>query len=111
MEIGCVDCHNGALLGGDLYEQMGQAHEYANKEDLGRFDVTGSEDDKYVFKVPSLRNIALTAPYFHDGKAETLADAARQMAWLQLDETLDQGQVASIVAFLGSLTDRERTAK
>jgi len=111
IEIGCIDCHNGALLGGDSYEQMGQANAYANKEDLGRFDVTKDEGDKYVFKVPSLRNIALTHPYFHDGKAETLADAVKQMAWLQLDEELSEGQVASIVAFLGSLTDKERVAK
>jgi len=111
MEIGCIDCHNGALLGGDSYEQMGQANEYANKEDLGRFDVTETEDDKYVFKVPSLRNIALTAPYFHDGQAETLADAVKQMAWLQLDEALDERQVGSIVTFLGSLTDKGRAAE
>jgi cytochrome c peroxidase len=111
MEIGCTDCHNGALLGGDSYEQMGQANEYANKKDLGRFDVTKDEEDKYVFKVPSLRNVALTAPYFHDGQAETLADAVKQMAWLQLDEELDDRQIASIVAFLGSLTDKERAAK
>ncbi len=111
MEIGCVDCHNGALLGGDLYEQMGQAHEYANKEDLGRFDVTRDEEDKHVFKVPSLRTIALTAPYFHDGQVETLAEAVKQMAWLQLDEELKERQVEPIVAFLGSLTDRERAAE
>ena len=111
IEVGCIDCHNGALLGGDSYEKMGQANAYANKKDLGRFDVTKDEDDKYVFKVPSLRNIALTHPYFHDGKAETLADAVKQMAWLQLDEELDEGQVASIVAFLGSLTDKERVAE
>ena len=111
MEIGCIDCHSGALLGGDSYEQMGQANEYSNKKDLGRFDVTKDEEDKYVFKVPSLRNIALTHPYFHDGKSATLADAVKQMAWLQLDEELDEGQIASIVTFLGSLTDKERAAK
>jgi cytochrome c peroxidase len=110
-EIGCVDCHNGALLGGDSYEQMGQANEYVNKKDLGRFDVTKDEEDKLVFKVPSLRNIALTAPYFHDGQAETLAEAVKQMAWLQLDEELNAQQVEPIVAFLGSLTDKERAAE
>ena len=111
MEIGCTDCHSGALLGGDGYEQMGQANEYANKKDLGRFDVTKEEDDKYVFKVPSLRNISLTRPYFHDGQAKTLADAVKQMAWLQLDEELDGRQVDAIVVFLGSLTDKERAAE
>ena len=111
MEVGCIDCHNGALLGGDSYEKMGQENQYANKNDLGRFGVTKDEEDKFVFKVPSLRNIALTAPYFHDGQAKTLADAVKQMAWLQLDEELDEGQVASMVAFLGALTDKERAAK
>lgn len=108
MEIGCTDCHDEALLGGDGYEQMGQVHAYANEKDLGRFDVTGEEDDRYVFKVPSLRNIALTGPYFHDGQAGTLDDAVRQMARLQLDEELEAGQVDAVVAFLGSLTDKER---
>jgi cytochrome c peroxidase len=108
MEIGCSDCHDDALLGGNGYERMGQVHAYANEKDLGRFGVTGDEDDRYVFKVPSLRNIALTGPYFHDGQAGTLADAVRQMAWLQLDEELDAGQVGAIVVFLGSLTDKER---
>lgn len=111
VEVGCSDCHNGALLGGDSFEQMGQAHPYANKKDLGRFAVTRDEDDRYVFKIPSLRNIALTAPYFHDGKAATLNDAVGQMAWLQLDEKLDAKQVEAIVTFLGSLTDKQRAAK
>jgi len=111
VDVGCIDCHEGALLGGDRYEKMGQAHAYANQKDLGRFDVTKDEEDKYVFKVPSLRNIALTHPYFHDGKAETLAAAIKQMAWLQLDEELDEGQIASIATFLGSLTDKARAAK
>ena len=108
IQVGCVDCHGGALLGGDSYERMGQVNVYANEKDLGRFAVTEDEDDKYVFKVPSLRNAALTAPYFHDGKAATLADAVGQMAWLQLDEKLESRQVDSIAAFLGSLTDEER---
>ena len=111
MEIGCTDCHDDALLGGDGYEQMGQIHAYANEKDLGRFDVTREEDDRYLFKVPSLRNIALTGPYFHDGQAGTLADAVQQMAWLQLDEELDGRQVASIVSVLGALTDKERAAE
>ena len=111
IEVGCIECHNGALLGGDVYETMGRANPYANKKDLGRFNVTKDEDDRYVFKVPSLRNISLTHPYFHDGKAAALADAVKQMAWLQLDEKLDEGQVASTVVFLGSLTDKERAAR
>ncbi len=111
METGCVDCHAGALLGGDRYEKMGEANEYANKDDLGRFDVTKDESHKYVFKVPSLRNIALTAPYFHDGKAATLQDAVSQMAKLQRDEELADAQVEQLVAFLGTLSDKTRGTK
>jgi cytochrome c peroxidase len=110
MEKGCSDCHAGALLGGDRYEKMGQANEYANKDDLGRFDVTEKEEDKFVFKVPSLRNIALTAPYFHDGKAATLGDAVKQMANLQYDEDMNDDEVKQVVAFLGALSDKVRAA-
>ena len=108
MEVGCADCHSGALLGAAGYEKMGEANEYANKEDLGRYEVTKKEEDKFFFKVPSLRNIAITGPYFHDGKAATLADAVKQMAWLQKGEELNDQQLESIVAFLGSLTDKKR---
>lgn len=108
MKVGCADCHQGVLLGGDRYEKMGEANAYANKEDLGRFDVTKKDEDKFVFKVPSLRNIALTAPYFHDGKAANLGDAVSQMADLQRGDQLSDGQVADIVAFLGALSDKER---
>lgn len=111
MKIGCADCHSGALLGGDGYEKMGGANAYANKEDLGRFEVTKKEEDKYVFKVPSLRNIAITGPYFHDGKAATLEDAIKQMGNLQLGKELKDKQVESIAAFLGALTDKERVPK
>lgn len=110
LQTGCADCHRGPLLGGDRYEKMGEANDYANKEDIGRQEVTKKEEDKFVFKVPSLRNIALTHPYFHDGKAATLADAVRQMAWLQRDVKLADDQVASIVAFLGALSDKQRAA-
>jgi cytochrome c peroxidase len=108
LNIGCADCHQGALLGGDRYEKMGEAKEYANTEDLGRFEVTKKDEDKFVFKVPSLRNIALTAPYFHDGKAVTLGDAVSQMADLQVGEELSDEQVTAIVAFLGALSDKDR---
>ena len=73
--------------------------------------MTKDEADEYVFKVPSLRNIALTAPYFHDGKHETLSSAVREMAWLQLGKKLDDQQVDAIVAFLGSLSDKRRASR
>ncbi len=108
LEIGCAECHQGALLGGDRYEKMGVVEEYANKKDLGRYDVTKKDDDKYVFKVPTLRNIAITGPYFHDGKAGSLRDAVKQMGSLQIGEDLSGEQVQMIVAFLRSLTDKDR---
>jgi cytochrome c peroxidase len=111
MDIGCADCHAGPLLGGDRYEKMGQANPYANTEDVGREAVTNKEDDKFVFKVPSLRNIALTGPYFHDGKAATLSEAVAQMAELQLGEELTEEQVEQLVCFLGSLSDKQRSGK
>lgn len=108
IEVGCADCHSGPLLGGDGYEKMGAVAEYRNKKDLGRFEVTKKEEDKFVFKVPSLRNIEITGPYFHDGKCKMLPAAVRNMAALQLGEELEQQQVGAIVAFLKSLTDKER---
>jgi len=111
MQTGCTNCHAGALLGGDRYEKMGDANEYADKKDVGRFEVTKKDEDKYVFKVPSLRNIAITQPYFHDGKAATLADAVKQMAHLQLGTDLEAEQVDAMVAFLKSLTDKPRAGK
>jgi cytochrome c peroxidase len=108
VSTGCIACHNGPLLGGNSYQKMGAVNAYANTEDLGRFAVTKDEADKFKFKVPSLRNIALTAPYFHDGKAATLEEAVRQMAWLQLGRKLESKEVDSIVTFLKTLSDKPR---
>ena len=111
VSTGCVACHNGPLLGANSYQKMGAVNAYANTEDLGRFSVTKDEADKFKFKVPSLRNIALTAPYFHDGKAATLEEAVRQMAWLQLGRKLEPKEVDSIVVFLKTLSDKPRANK
>ncbi len=108
MDVGCTSCHNGPALGGNSYQKMGLLNPYSNTKDLGRYSVTGKEQDKYFFKVPSLRNIALTAPYFHDGAVETLEEAVRQMAYLQLNKELTDEEVKSIVTFLHALTDKER---
>lgn len=108
MDAGCMSCHNGPLLGGNSYQKMGLLNPYANTKDLGRYDVTKKDADKYFFKVPSLRNVALTAPYFHDGASATLEDAVQQMAHLQLNKKLSDEEVKSIVTFLGALTDKER---
>ena len=76
----------------------------SEKPDVGRFAVTKNEQDRYVFRVPMLRNVAKTAPYFHDGSVERLDHAVRIMAAVQLGRTLDDSAVAEIVAFLDSLT-------
>lgn len=108
MEIGCTECHSGALLGGMEFRKVGEVKPYANIKDLGRFVVTGDEADKFVFKVPTLRNIGITQPYFHDGQVKTLGQAVKLMGELQLAVELDDEQTALIVAFLRSLTDKER---
>ena len=104
----CVKCHDGPLLGGGVFEKLGEHGEYANTADLGRFEVTGEEKDKWVFKVPSLRNVALTAPYFHDGGIATLDEAVKTMGRLQLGREFDDALVSDIVAFLETLSDKER---
>ena len=102
----CVRCHDGPLLGGTLYEKLGAYAPFPNGQDLGRYEVTGKEEDRMVFKVASLRNVALTAPWFHDGSATSLADVVGLMGRMQLDAELKKEEVADILAFLGSLSDK-----
>ncbi len=106
---GCIACHNGSLLGANSYQKIGMVNAYPNTHDLGRFAVTNKEQDRFVFKVPSLRDISHTAPYFHDGKAATLEQAVKDMAWYQLGQKLTDEKVQSISTFLRSL-DNIRTA-
>lgn len=110
METGCTTCHFGPVLGGTQYQKVGLVNKYET-EDLGRYDVTKEEDDKYKFKVPMLRNIAITGPYFHDGKVKTLEEAVEKMGWLQLGKELSKQEVSDIVAFLNTLTDKPRAKK
>lgn len=111
-EYGCIGCHQGVGVGGNMFQRLGIVRDYFAERgaigaaDLGRFEVTGDEADRYVFKVPSLRNVALTAPYFHDGSAETLAEAIRVMAEYQLGREIPAADVRRIEAFLGTLTGR-----
>jgi cytochrome c peroxidase len=110
---GCTACHSGPLLGGQSYMKLGMVEPYETN-DLGRYEVTKNEADKYVFKVPSLRNVAKTGPYFHDGSVATLEDAVTKMAKHQLGKTLSDADRTSIVTFLGALTgevDAAYTAK
>jgi len=106
---GCAGCHNGPLLGGTTFQRFGVVKDYwletgSKKPDLGRITSTKKEEDRYVFRVPMLRNVAKTAPYFHDGSVERLDRAVRIMGEVQLGRTLDAAAIASIVAFLESLT-------
>lgn len=112
-ELGCSACHQGVLLGGNMYQKFGVLRDYfagrtPTPADLGRFNVTGREEDRHVFKVPSLRNIALTAPYFHDASADTLEQAVQVMGRYQLGRELAPHDVQLIVAFLRSLTGQWR---
>ncbi len=107
MDVGCITCHTGSTVGGNLAQKMGLAKPYRNKGDMGRFEVTKNEAEKYMFKVASLRNIELTAPYYHDGSVNKLEDAILEMADVNLGKNLTQDQVASISTFLKALTDEK----
>lgn len=110
---GCIACHQGANVGGNMFQRFGVMGNYfeerghVTQADYGRFNVTHDESDRFVFRVPSLRNVELTAPYFHDGTAETLDRAVRVMAKFQLGRQLTAEQVDRIVAFLKSLTGKQ----
>jgi cytochrome c peroxidase len=109
VSTGCAGCHNGALLGGTMFQKFGVVKDYwletgSTKPDAGRIAFTKKEEDRYVFRVPMLRNVAKTAPYFHDGSVAGLDRAVRVMASVQLGRSLDDAAVAEIVAFLESLT-------
>ena len=109
VQLGCPACHNGVGIGGGMFQKFGLVEDYwkatgSTEIDKGRFDVTHNPADTYFFKVASLRNVARTPPYFHDGSVHTLPEAVRVMARVQFGRTLTDAQAASIVTFLESLT-------
>jgi cytochrome c peroxidase len=109
IDTGCATCHNGVGVGGASYQKFGVVEDYwtatgSAPVDKGRADVTKDPADLYVFRVASLRNVAMTPPYFHDGSVARLPDAVKIMARVQLGATLDDTKVRDIVAFLESLT-------
>ena len=109
MDIGCARCHNSPYVGGQMYQRFGLVDSYWNytksaAKDDGRYVVTKNEADRYVFKVPVLRNVAKTAPYFHDGSIDTLGEAVWIMGKVQLGKKLTTQQVKDINAFLNALT-------
>jgi cytochrome c peroxidase len=103
-ETGCQACHAGAYLGGNLYQKMGLGKPYPDNADPGRAKVTGNETDRMVFKVPSLRNVDRTGPYYHNGQVETLREAVSRMSEYQLGKTLSDAQLNGIVTWLKTLT-------
>jgi cytochrome c peroxidase len=109
MDAGCTSCHSGALLGGNMFQKFGTFFDYweftkSEKIDEGRFAHTGNEGDKFSFKVPSLRNIEKTHPYFHDGSVEKLEDAVKIMAKVNLNKDFTDAEVKNVVKFLQTLT-------
>jgi cytochrome c peroxidase len=113
-DYGCISCHQGINIGANFFQRFGVMGDYfadrgnVTKSDLGRYNVTGQDEDRYVFKVPSLRNVALTAPYFHDGSTANLDQAVEIMGRYQLGRTLTEEDRRYIVAFLESLTGEFR---
>ena len=109
IDVGCITCHTGPLLGGNMFQKFGVygnywEHTNSTVIDDGRFKETQNEADKYMFKVPSMRNISETHPYFHDGSVSSLKDAIQIMAEVQLNKKLSAEQVDSIDEFLKSLS-------
>ena len=100
---GCIACHHGVNIGGNLYNKFG-VMQRLNSKRLGRYEVTNKELDKYYFKVPSLRNIAQTSPYLHDGRYEKLEDVVKFMSRYQLGRVTSQQEIQKIVAFLNALS-------
>jgi len=107
--LGCISCHQGANVGGNMYQKFGFFGNWfidrgqTSRADLGRFNITGREEDRYVFKVPGLRLVTLTPPYFHDGSVADLPTAIRLMARYQLGREIDETSISLIAAFLGTL--------
>jgi len=111
IEAGCIMCHSSGYVGGQRYQKFGVFEpywQYTKSKDIdeGRYLVTKNESDKYVFKVPMLRNVEMTSPYFHDGSVDKLKDAVWIMGKIQLGRDLTQPQVDDILSFLKSLTGK-----
>jgi cytochrome c peroxidase len=104
LNVGCMVCHTGVALGGSMFERAGAVEPWPNQSDKGRANVTHAAGDEMMFKVPTLRNVVKTGPYFHDGSATSIDEAVRLMGKHQLGIDLQPEEVSAIVAWLGSLT-------
>ncbi len=108
-DLGCVQCHTGDLIGGMMFQRTGLVVPWPNQSDEGRYKVTHDEADRMVFKVPSLRNVTLTAPYFHDGSVSDLREAVTLMAKHQLGIHVTDDEASAVVAWLGTLAGDDST--
>lgn len=104
VQNGCTTCHNGAGVGGSSFQKLGLVKPYPNQKDPGRYEVTKKDEDRMVFRVPSLRNVAETGPWFHDGAYDRVEAAIQGMAYHQLGKELPDQDIKDIAAFLKSLT-------
>ena len=108
---GCITCHSGRLMGGQMVMKMGLVKPYPNTKDKGKGAITGNPRDDYLFKVPPLRNVAQTAPFFHDGEGENLETAVLDTGWHQLGIRLNETEVNNISAFLRALNNTQPYTK
>jgi cytochrome c peroxidase len=104
VDTGCPSCHFGPYVGATMFQKLGLVKAWPTTRDRGRFELTQKNEDYMVFRVPSLRNVAVTGPYLHDGSITNLPEVVRMMARHQLGKELGDAQIASIVSFLGCLT-------
>ncbi|MGZ9898086.1 cytochrome-c peroxidase [Shewanella gaetbuli] len=109
--VGCAGCHNGPLLGGHMYSRMGVVNPYPNKNDKGRANISKNPADNFVFKVPTLRNVSKTAPYFHDGAVDNLTQAVKDTAFHQLGKSLSEEETNNITLFLISMKNTKTSIK
>ncbi len=107
LDVGCTNCHSKSLLGGSQFAKLDSVYSY-NISDLGRAEFTGKPEDEFFFKVPPLRNVALTAPYFHDGSVTTLKEAVRRMNEYNLNRKINESEIEMITNFLKSLSDKTK---
>ncbi len=105
-KLGCITCHNGVNIGGNSFQKMGLVIPYDKLALADRYQVTKEPKDRYVYKVPSLRNVTLTPPYFHDGSAKTLQEAINRVSYHNLGFKLSKKEIEAIIAFLKTLTGK-----
>ncbi|WP_244241538.1 cytochrome-c peroxidase [Leptospira perdikensis] len=108
LDVGCTNCHSQNLLGGSQFAKLDTTHSY-NTNDLGRSEFTGNATDHFFFKVPPLRNVTLTAPYFHDGSVSTIKEAVRRMNLYNLNRSISDSEIDLLVSFLKTLSDKTKT--